>query len=154
MGHEDDADAHWRSHHFTTCVVDMEEAMVMFPALFLQRRRDLVGHLTEEEWLNRHGRQVVELESVEFSRRYELLADGHLDRLALRELFSPSFIVWLAEHPLAPCFEYRAGTLVVVRARSADRRRVAQPPARRHAPDRGAPGARRPPSGPRIALRT
>jgi len=120
-GTDDDANARWRSHHFTTCVVDMEEAIVMFPALFLQRRRDLVGHLTEEEWLNRHGRQVVELESVEFGRRYELLADGGLDRLALRELFCPSFIVFLAEHPLAPSFEYRAGTLVVyVRGRLTD----------------------------------
>ena len=93
----------------------------MYPALFLQRRRDLVGRLTEEEWLNRHGRQEVELESVDFCRRYELLADGHLDPLALRELFSPSFIVYLAGHPLAPCFEYRAGALVVyVRRRLTD----------------------------------
>jgi hypothetical protein len=120
-GTDQDGNSHSRSHHFTTCVVDLEEAMVMFPALFLQRRRDLVGHLTEEQWLNRHGRQVVELESIEFGRRYELLADGDLDQIALRELFSPSFIVLLAEHPLAPCFEYRAGTLVVyVRGRLTD----------------------------------
>jgi hypothetical protein len=26
-------------------------------------------------------------------------------------------VIWLAEHPLAPCFEYRAGTLVVYVAR-------------------------------------
>ncbi len=120
-GDDDDPNASWRSHHFTACVVDMEEAMVMFPALFLQRRRDLVGWVTEEEWLNRHGRQEVELESVEFGRRYELLADGRLDPIALRELFSPSFIVYLAGHPLAPCFEYRAGALVVyVRRRRTD----------------------------------
>jgi hypothetical protein len=120
-GSDDDSNGHWRSHHFTACVVDMEGAMVPFPALFLQRRRDLVGHITEEEWLNRHGRQTVELESVEFRRRYELLADGHMDQLALRELFSPSFIVFLAGHPIAPCFEYRAATLAVyVRGRLTD----------------------------------
>jgi hypothetical protein len=39
--------------------------------------------------------------------------DDTQDELRLRELFAPSFVIWLAEHPLALCFEYRAGTLVV-----------------------------------------
>jgi hypothetical protein len=31
----------------------------------------------------------------------------------LRQLFAPSFVVWLSDHPLQPGFELRAGTLVV-----------------------------------------
>ena len=31
----------------------------------------------------------------------------------MRELFDPKTIVWLAEHPLRPHFEFRAGFLVV-----------------------------------------
>ena len=31
----------------------------------------------------------------------------------LRQLFAPSFVIWLAEHPLKPGFELRAGELVV-----------------------------------------
>ena len=31
----------------------------------------------------------------------------------MRQLFAPSFVVWLANHPLQPGFELRAGTLLV-----------------------------------------
>ena len=48
-----------------------------------------------------------------FSRRYEVLVDNGQDENMARQLLSPSLVVWLAEHPLAPCFELRAGMLVV-----------------------------------------
>ena len=35
------------------------------------------------------------------------------DEITMRQLFAPSFVVWLANHPLQPGFELRAGTLVV-----------------------------------------
>ena len=35
------------------------------------------------------------------------------DEIVARQLLSPSLVVWLAEHPLAPGFELRAGMLVV-----------------------------------------
>jgi hypothetical protein len=108
-----DGDAGWRPHHFTICVVDIEPGIVLFPGVFLERRRDLVGMLAGERWLDRHGRREVQLESAAFADRYELVVDGTQDEVRLRELFAPSFVIWLAEHPLAPCFEYRAGTLVV-----------------------------------------
>jgi hypothetical protein len=55
----------------------------------------------------------VELESLRLHERYDLWVERSQDDLLLRQLFSPSFVAWLAEHPLEPCFEYRAGTLVV-----------------------------------------
>ena len=85
----------------------------MFPGVFLCRRRGLFGVLDGEDWLSHRNRHDVELESAGLCERYELWVDDAQDELLLRELFTPSLEVLLAEHPLEPCFEYRAGTLVV-----------------------------------------
>lgn len=101
------------THHFTICVVDLEAGMRRFPGIFLTRRRGLLGVLEGEQWLSHAARHEVELESAALCDRYDLWVDDAQDELLLRQLFVPSFEVLLAEHPLAPCFEYRAGTLVV-----------------------------------------
>ena len=98
---------------FTVCVVDLEKGISLFPGIFLTRRRGLFGFIDGEQWLSHVNRRKVELESAELCERYDLYVDEYQDELRLRELFAPSFVLWLAEHPLAPCFEYRAGTLVV-----------------------------------------
>jgi hypothetical protein len=98
---------------FTISVVDLEAGMSLFPGVFLCRRRGLFGFIDGEDWLSHHGRHEVELESASLCERYDLWVDDSQDELLLRELFTPSFEVLLGEHPLAPCFEYRAGTLVV-----------------------------------------
>ena len=85
----------------------------MFPGLFLCRRRGIFGGLDGEDWLSHRNRHEVQLESAAMCERYELWVDDAQDDLLLRELFAPSLQVLLAEHPLAPCFEYRAGALVV-----------------------------------------
>jgi hypothetical protein len=103
----------WEPHDFTVCVFDLEPGIRLFPGVFLTRRRHLIAAITAEHWLSRHGRHEVELESIELANRYELLVDDSQDRIALRRLFTPSFVVFLATHPLRPCFEYRGGTLVV-----------------------------------------
>jgi hypothetical protein len=108
------------SHDFTICVVDLEPGISLFPGVFLTRRRGLFGFLDGEQWLSRVNRRNVELESAELCERYDLFVDDAQDDLLLRELFAPSFVIWLAEHPLAPCFEYRAGTLVVYLERKLD----------------------------------
>jgi len=102
-----------QKRHFTISVVDLETGMSLFPGLFLCRCRGLFGMIDGEDWLSHHGRHRVELESASLCERYDLWVDDAQDELLLRELFTPSFEVLLAEHPLAPCFEYRAGTLVV-----------------------------------------
>jgi hypothetical protein len=99
-------------HRFTLCVVDIEPGIAMFPGVFLMRRRGLTGVLGGG-WLSTATRRRVELESAQLCERYELWVERSQDDVVLRELFSPSFVAWLAEHPLQPCFEYRAGTLVV-----------------------------------------
>jgi hypothetical protein len=110
--HADDNTVRWVPHHFTICVVDLEPGITMFPGVFLARRRGLAGMLGGG-WLSTGTRRKVELESALLHERYNLWVQRSQDDLLLRELFSPSFVAWLAEHPLEPCFEYRAGTLVV-----------------------------------------
>jgi hypothetical protein len=112
-----DRDEHGRlerheTRHFTICVVDLEAGIRMFPAVFLCRR-GVFGLLARADWLSHVNRHEVELESAALSERYELWVDDAQDDVLLGELFTPSFEVLLAEHPLVPCFEYRAGTLVV-----------------------------------------
>jgi hypothetical protein len=106
-----------RRRHFTICVVDLagpaEAGVRLYPGVFLCRRRGFLGMLDGEEWLSHAARHRVELESERLCERYELWVDDAQDELLMHQLFVPSFVVLLAEHPLAPCFEYRAGTLVV-----------------------------------------
>jgi len=103
----------WTSHDFTVCVVEIEQGIVLYPGLFVARRRDLVDRLGEGHWLNTSSRRSVELESEALHERCEVWVERSQDDVQLLRLFSPSFVSWLAEHPLHPCFEYRAGTLVV-----------------------------------------
>jgi hypothetical protein len=104
--------AWWTSRDFTVCVVDLEPGIVLFPGVFVVRRRDLVDRIGGG-WLDTSNRRRVELESAALCERYELWVERSQDDLLLRQLFAPAFVAWLAEHPLQPCFEYRAGTLVV-----------------------------------------
>lgn len=99
--------------HFTICVTDVEPGMRMFPGIFLCRRHGILGMIDKQNWLSHANRHKVELESARLCERYELWVDDAQDEPLLRELFTPSLEVLLAEHPLEPCFEYRAGTLVV-----------------------------------------
>ena len=103
----------WTSHDFTVCVVDLEPGIVMYPGVFLTRRRDLVDRLGGGRWLDTGRRRRVELESEALHERCELWVERSQDDIRLLQLFSPSFVAWLADHPLHPCFEYRSGTLVV-----------------------------------------
>ena len=103
----------WTSHDFTICVVDIEPGIVMYPGVFLAGRRDLVDRLGGGRWLDTARRRRLELESEALYERCEVWVERSQDDVALLQLFSPSFVAWLAEHPLHPCFEYRAGTLVV-----------------------------------------
>jgi hypothetical protein len=112
-GDEHDRTERSETRHFTICVLDLEAAMRMFPGVFLCRRRGVFGMLDGKDWLSHANRHEVELESARLCERYQLWVDNGQDDVLLRELFSPSFEVLLAEHPLEPCFEYRAGTLLV-----------------------------------------
>jgi hypothetical protein len=105
----------WEPHHFTLATVDVgEQGMGRFQGIYLRRKRGIFDRLdTDANWLKGHRLKKVELESTAFCERYELWADDDQDDIVLRQLFAPTFVVWLAEHPLGPGFELRAGQLVV-----------------------------------------
>jgi hypothetical protein len=105
----------WESHDFTVATDDIGElGMARFQGIYLRRRRGLFDKLdTDSNWLRKHRLKKVELESTAFIERYELWVDQDQDDIVVRQLFSPSFVIWLAEHPLEPGFELRAGTLIV-----------------------------------------
>lgn len=79
-----------------------------FPHFRVVHRRGFVapnGEADEHE---------VHLESVEFGKRFRLLAGGDADREALMRLFTPELIVWFTDlGDGAPVVEYWMGTLVV-----------------------------------------
>jgi hypothetical protein len=88
--------------------------MARFQGIYLRRRRGVLDRLdSDSNWLRSQKLEKVELESAKFMERYELWRDRDQDEVRMRQLFAPSFVIWLAEHPLAPGFELRAGELVV-----------------------------------------
>lgn len=106
----DDEGERCDSHSFTICSVEIEAALPVFHGVYLTPRGGLDGG---GSWLHRAHAHGVELESTDFGRRYRLLAARDQDEIELRELFAPSFVIWLAEHPLDLGFECKAGALVV-----------------------------------------
>lgn len=93
---------------FTVCGMEIPAALSLFHGVYL-RPRGLLLH----DWLDRAPRPVeVELESTDFTERYELRAAFDQDKLILRDFFSPSLLAWIAEHPLRPGFECKGGDLV------------------------------------------
>lgn len=93
---------------FTVCGMEIPEALMPFHGVYVRPRGGIV-----HDWLDRAPRPgTVELESTDFTDRYELWASFDQDRLVLHGLFSPSFLVWLAQHPLRPGFECKGGELV------------------------------------------
>jgi hypothetical protein len=107
-----DGNGVWEKHRFTVCALDLDAGMELFRGVYLRARRGLVDR-AGDDWLRGRRLRRVELESTEFGDAYELLVAADQDDARLRELFDPKTIVWLAEHPLRPHFELRAGFLVV-----------------------------------------
>jgi hypothetical protein len=102
---------HTTYYHFTLVICDVPESAYRTAELYCQRRfgfRFLDGF--EDAF---RKKQRVEVESEEMDRRFETFADDDTDPNWLRQLFSPSFIVWLTEAaPENFAFELVAGLLV------------------------------------------
>jgi hypothetical protein len=98
---------------FTVCVLAVAAPPGLDAGVFLHRRRDVVDRLTGADWLEHAEPRRIELESSAFAERYDLWAAEGTEDVALHQLFAPSFLDWIAEHPLGPGFEYQAGVLAV-----------------------------------------
>jgi hypothetical protein len=107
---EPDDDVHVKERNrFTVCVVDLEASMSLFRGVYLQPRRGVFA--PHSDWLKRARARRVELESSDFTQRYGLRLADDQDEVVLRRLLSPTMVSWLANHPLMPGFELKAGTL-------------------------------------------
>jgi hypothetical protein len=110
--HEHDDVTVWRPHPFTVCAIDIGAPLLELRGIYMRPRLSGLG--LDHDWLDRAPRpEKVELESARFNELYDLRRSQEQDDVPLRELFSPSFIVSLAENPLQPGFECKGGTLVV-----------------------------------------
>jgi hypothetical protein len=110
--HDDETVTAWTPHHFTVCAIELGPPLARFRGLYLRPRLSGLG--LQHDWLDRAPKpRAVELESERFNEIYDLRMGIDQDEIAVRELFSPSFVMWLADHPLQPGFECKAGTLAV-----------------------------------------
>jgi hypothetical protein len=104
--HDSDGRRQEHNHQFTLAILTHPHPPVLrFAAAY---RKGL--WLSSRGWRGARDAGKVELESTELHDRYRIeCSDG--DELALREVFTPAFIVWLGERDLS--FEYEDGVLVV-----------------------------------------
>jgi hypothetical protein len=100
-------------HDFTVAIIELPECAPYIPELYLQARRGPRPLAKFGDAFHR-GRRAVDLESEALDRRFEILVGEDQDEIWARRLFSPSFVVWLAETPPRKLsFELVDGTLVV-----------------------------------------
>ncbi len=105
-------------NRFTVCVVELDSALSFFHGAYVHPRRGLFAPYSD--WLAGSRLRELEVESAAFGERYQLRAADDQDELMLRRLLVPTVVRWLAEHPLTPGLELKAGTLCVFVPRPLD----------------------------------
>jgi hypothetical protein len=106
-----DGDTQTNYYRYTLGLVEVPDCAGFVPELYCQRKSGLRA-LEKFEDVFRGNKQRVKLESEALDRRYEIFATKEQDANWLRQLFSPTFIVWLAESaPEKFAFELVGGTL-------------------------------------------
>jgi hypothetical protein len=98
-------------YRYTVGLVEIPECAGFIPELFVQRKFGLRA-LEKLEDKFRGSKQRVELESEALDKKYEIFVDESQDANWVRQLFAPTFIVWLIQNtPDKFAFELVGGTL-------------------------------------------
>jgi hypothetical protein len=98
-------------YHYTLGLVEVPESVNHVPELYCQRKSGLRS-LEKFEDVFRGSKQRVELESEALLDKYEIFAREGQDAVWIRQLFAPTFIVWLTDAaPERFAFELVNGTL-------------------------------------------
>ena len=98
-------------HRFTVGLIEVPECAGFVPELYCQRKFGLRA-LEKFEDVFRRSKERVKLESEVLDEKYEIFSGKGQDANWLRQLFSPTFIVWLTdEAPKKFAFELVDGTL-------------------------------------------
>jgi hypothetical protein len=98
-------------YRYTLGLVEVPECAAFVPELYCQRKFGLRA-LERFEDVFRGSKQRVKLESEALDERYEIFSADGQDANWLRQLFSPTFIIWLTDSaPEKFAFELVGGTL-------------------------------------------
>lgn len=98
-------------YRYTVGLTQVPECAGFLPELYCQRKSGLRA-LEKFEDVFRRSKERVKLESEALEQRYEIFSATGQDLNRLRQLFSPTFIVWLAESaPEKFAFELVGGNL-------------------------------------------
>jgi hypothetical protein len=98
-------------YHYTVGLVPVPECVPFVPELYCQRKFGLRS-LEKLEDAFRRSKERVKLESEVLDEKYEIFAGKGQDAVWLRQLFAPTFIVWLTESaPKKFAFELVDGSL-------------------------------------------
>ncbi len=98
-------------YRYTVGLAQLPECAGFVPELYCQRKSGLRA-LEKLEDVFRRSKERVKLESEALDERYEIFAGKAQDPNRLRQLFSPTFIVWLTDSaPEKFAFELVDGTL-------------------------------------------
>jgi hypothetical protein len=98
-------------YHYTVGLAEVPECAAFVPELYCQRKSGLRA-LEKFEDVFRRSKERVKLESEALDERYEIFAGKGQDAGRLRQLLSPTFIVWLTDSaPEKFAFELVDGTL-------------------------------------------
>jgi hypothetical protein len=108
-----------QAYPFTVALVDLPDSLQRIRGVFARPKRGMLERLADDDWLDTR-KSRVHLESTAFEDRYELWRLEDQDDVALRRLFVPSLVLWLAEQPLPLGFELYGGTLAVYLERTHD----------------------------------
>lgn len=101
---------HETDYHFTVAMADIPECRERLPELYANRKFGLrVFEKLEDVF---RSKQRVKLESEKLDQEYEIFAAKEQDQNFLRQLFSPTFIVWMTDQaPEKFAFELEGGAL-------------------------------------------
>lgn len=107
-----DGNSETKYYGFTFAMAEVPECVAHIPELYVKRKSGLRS-LEKLEDVFRRSKRRLTLESAALAKRYEIFVGKEQDEVWTRRLFSPSFIVWLAESPPEKFgFELVDGTLV------------------------------------------
>jgi hypothetical protein len=93
-----DGQTETKYYGFTFAMAEVPECVAHMPELYVKRKGGLRS-LEKLEDVFRRSKRRVTLESDALAKRYEIFVGKEQDEVWTRRLFSPSFIVWLAESP-------------------------------------------------------
>jgi hypothetical protein len=101
---------HETDYHFTVAMTDLPECRALLPELYANRKFGFrVFEKLEDAF---RSKERVKLESEKLDTEYEIFATKEQDQNFLRQLFSPTFIVWMTdEAPEKFAFELEDGVL-------------------------------------------